>query len=72
MEFKELFKGIDSLYVSYKGRLKEGLSGLLKEQKTLAQSDDEKKQALATITIEGHNFEVSDKGGKVIFLCFGR
>ncbi len=64
MEFKELFKGIDSLYVSYKGRLKEGLSGLLKEQKTLAQSDDEKKQALATITIEGHNFEVSDKGAR--------
>jgi len=64
MEFKELFKGIDSLYVSFKGTLKEGLSEFLREKKTLAQSDDEKKQALATMDIEDHHFEVSDKGAR--------
>ncbi|MDO8141426.1 MAG: hypothetical protein Q6358_07990 [Candidatus Brocadiales bacterium] len=63
MEFKELFKGIDSLYVSYKGILKEGLKELLEEKKKLAQSDSEREQALAVITIEQHNFEVKDKGG---------
>lgn len=64
MEFKELFKGIDSLYVSFKGTLKEGLSEFLRGKKTLAQSDDEKKQALATMPIEDHSFEVSDKGAR--------
>lgn len=64
MEFKELFKGIDSQYVSFKGTLKEGVKELLEEKKTLAQSDDEKKQALATMDIEDHHFEVKDKGNK--------
>lgn len=62
MEFKEIFKGLDSLYVSFNGTLKEGLTELLNEKKTIAQSDDEKKQALATMDIEDHHFEVSDKG----------
>lgn len=64
MEYKELFKGIDSLYVSFTGNLKRGLNELLCEKKTLAQSDDEKKQALATMEIEDHHFEVSDKGSR--------
>ena len=62
MEFKNIFKGLDSLYVSFNGTLKEGLTEFLNEKKTLAQSDDEKKQALATMDIEDHHFEVIDKG----------
>lgn len=60
--FKELHKGIDSLYLSFKGTLKEGLRDELEQRKTFAQSDDEKEQALATITIDEHTFEVKDKG----------
>jgi len=63
MEFKAVFKGIDSLYVSYRGLLKEGLKEYLEEKKELAQSDEENEQAMARMTIEGHNFEVMDKGG---------
>ncbi len=33
MEFKKVFKGIDSLYVSYKGTLKEGLKERREEKK---------------------------------------
>ena len=64
MEFKELFKGIDSLYVSYKGTLKEGLLELLEGKKTLARSDSEKEQALATMDIEDHCFVVRDRGAR--------
>lgn len=64
MEFKELFKGIDSLYVSYRGTLKKGLKELLDEKKKLAQSESEKEQALATMDIDDHHFEVSDKGAR--------
>lgn len=35
MEFRELFKGIDSMYVSFKGTLKEGLKEFLDEKKDL-------------------------------------
>lgn len=64
MEFKEVFKGIDSLYVSFKGTLKEGLKERLEEKKKFAQSEDEKEQALAVMTIDDHCFEVSDRGTK--------
>jgi len=64
MEFKEVFKGIDSLYVSFKGTLKEGLKERMEEKKKLAQSEDEKEQALAVMTIDDHCFEVSDRGTK--------
>jgi len=63
MAFKEVFKGIDSLYVSYRGLLNEGLKEYLEEKKRLAQSDDENEQAMARMTIEGHNFEIMDRGG---------
>lgn len=63
MAFKEVFKGIDSLYLSYRGQLKEGLKEYLEVKKELAQSDDECEQAMARMTIEGHNFEILDKGG---------
>lgn len=64
MEFKDLFQGIDSLYVSYRGTLKKGLKELLDEKKKHAQSENEKEQALATVNIEDHCFEVSDKGAR--------
>ncbi|MBI2472800.1 MAG: hypothetical protein HYV59_16410 [Planctomycetes bacterium] len=64
MEFKEVFKGIDSLYVSYKGTLKEGIKEHLGEKKKLAQSEDEKEQASARMTIDDHCFEVMDRGAK--------
>jgi hypothetical protein len=64
MVFKEVFKGIDSLYVSYKGALKEGLIEHLEEKKKLAQSDDEVEQALSRMVIGYHLFEVMDRGAK--------
>ncbi|MCF6149451.1 MAG: hypothetical protein E3K37_12430 [Candidatus Kuenenia sp.] len=64
MIFKDIFSGIDSLYVSYKGKLKEGIVEILEEKKTIAQSGDEKFQSLATFPIEDHIFEVLDKGAR--------
>ncbi|MDN3512524.1 MAG: hypothetical protein NG784_14645 [Candidatus Jettenia sp.] len=64
MELKELFKGIDSLYVSYKGTPKEGLQEHLEEKKKLAQSEQEKEQALARIITHDHCFEVLNRGTK--------
>ncbi len=60
--FKELHKGIDSLYLSFKGTLKEGLKEELELLKTLAQSDDESERAMARITIDDHPLMVMDKG----------
>lgn len=62
MEFTELYKGIDSLYVSFKGTLKEDIKAQLEEKKSLAQASDEKKRARAKLIIEDHCFEVKDKG----------
>lgn len=62
MIFKEFHKGIDSLYLSFKGGIKEKVLKELKEKKELAQSEDESKQALAMITVNGHHFEVKEKG----------
>lgn len=62
MQFKELLKGIDSLYVSYTGTLKESIAVDLLEKKALAQSENEKEQALAKLTINDHCFEVKDRG----------
>ncbi|NUO09811.1 MAG: hypothetical protein HUU08_14230 [Candidatus Brocadia sp.] len=64
MEFKEVFKGIDSLYVSYEGNLRNGIKEQLEEKKKQAQSEDEKEQSLARMTLEDHRFEVMDKGVK--------
>lgn len=62
MEFIELYKGIDSLYVSFKGTLREDIKGQLEEKKSLAQSSNEKERALAKMVIEDHCFEIKDKG----------
>lgn len=62
MEFKEVFKGIDSLYVSFVGTLTEGVKEQLEVKKALAQSDNEKEQALARMAIDDHCFEVKDRG----------
>src|SRR4030065_1288019 len=62
MKFKEIYKNIDSLYISFKGTLKEGLRETLEERKTFAQSDDEKEQAMAVWLVDDHCLEVMDKG----------
>lgn len=62
MEFIELYKGIDSLYVSYKGTLNEDIKAQLEEKKSLAQSGDEKERSQAKMIILDHCFEVKDKG----------
>ena len=64
MDFKEVFKGVDSLYLSYKGALKEGLKEYLEDKKKLAQSDDEVEQALSRMIIGDHFFEVMSSGTK--------
>jgi len=64
MDFKTHFKGIDSLYLSYKGHLRKEVKELLEEKKKLAQSDRESEQARATIRIGDHSFEVLGMGEK--------
>ena len=70
MKFKEVFKGIDSLYVSYKGVLREGLKEYLEERKRKAQSDDEMEQVFARMSIDDHVFEVMDRGAKGFHLSW--
>ena len=62
--FKKVFKGVDSLYISYRGELREGVKECLEEKKRLAQSDDETEQALSRMVINFHLFEVKDRGAK--------
>lgn len=61
---KEFHKGIDSLYLSYKGIIKDGILRELEEKKELAQSEDLLKQIMARMTINEHNFEVLSKGSE--------
>jgi hypothetical protein len=60
--FKLLRFGVDSLYLSYPGKLSEVWDVRLDELKTLAQSDNEAEQAQAQVAIGSHLFEVRDKG----------
>lgn len=62
MEFKEVHKGIDTLYLSFWGDLKTGLLEELDKKKRLAQSEDPEYQAQAIKAIGNHCFEVRDKG----------
>lgn len=59
---KILRTGIDSLYLSYQGQLSEESSIRLSELKKRAQSSDPKDVSLAQIALNGHIFEVSDRG----------
>ena len=60
--FKPLRWGTDSLYLSYPGRLTEELEKELKRLKAIAQSSDAHNQAVAQYPVDGHIFEVKDKG----------
>lgn len=69
MFFKEFHKGVDSLYLSYRGTVKDEILEELIKKKELAQSDDEEDQALAKMIIGDHSFEVKDKArGKYAFV----
>jgi hypothetical protein len=60
--FKVLRQGIDSLYLSFPGQLKSDREIELSELRRLAQSADDSKKALAVLDLDGHQFEVSDRG----------
>jgi hypothetical protein len=60
--FKPLQWGIDSLYLSYQGELFPEIETRLKALKQMAQASEVDQQALAQYPIEGHVFEVKDKG----------
>lgn len=62
--FKPLRWGVDSLYVSYPGELFPEEDAKLKELKKIAQSCEDYEMVLAQYPIEGHIFEVKDKGTK--------
>lgn len=63
--FKPLRWGIDSLYLSYPGELFHEADTRLKELKKIAQSPDDHDKVLAQYPIDGHIFEVKDKGAKL-------
>ena len=54
--------GVDSLYLSYKGQLSLEVQITLEKLKKLAQSAQPADQALAQLKLDGHIFEVKDKG----------
>jgi hypothetical protein len=60
--FKPLRWGIDSLYLSYQGELFPEIEARLKALKQMAQASEVDQQALAQYPIDGHVFEVKDKG----------
>jgi hypothetical protein len=60
--FKPLRWGVDSLYLSYPGKLKNHLESYLHRLKEKAQSPDPSIQSEAQFRSEGHIFEVKDKG----------
>ena len=60
--FKLLRLAVDSLYLSYPGDLHPGVLRELINLKNKAQSADPLEQAQAQFVVEGHVFEVKDKG----------
>lgn len=60
--FKPLRWGVDSLYLSYQGKLYPEIDDRLKALKKLAQSPEADQQSLAQYPIDGHIFEVKDRG----------
>ena len=61
-KFKPLRFGVDSLYLSYYGKLADEWNIRLDDLKIKAQSEDETEKALAQISIGSHLFEVRDRG----------
>ncbi|SDX54563.1 replication initiation factor [Nitrosomonas oligotropha] len=63
--FKLLRFGVDSLYLSYPGELLSVVDDKLKELKQIAQSPEPFEQVKAQYPINGHIFEVKDKGARL-------
>ncbi len=63
--FKLLRFGVDSLYLSYPGELLPVVDDKLKELKKIAQSPEPFEQVKAQYPINGHIFEVKDKGARL-------
>ena len=62
--FRLLRFGVDSLYLSYPGELFPDQDDKLKELKQIAQSSKPHEQTQAQYPIDGHIFEVKDKGAR--------
>ncbi|MDP2242176.1 MAG: hypothetical protein Q8K18_18720 [Burkholderiales bacterium] len=60
--FKPLRYGIDSLYLSYAGKLNPDWDQRLTDKKLLAQSEESSDQALAQVQIGKNLFEVTSRG----------
>lgn len=63
--FKALRWGVDSLYLTYQGELFPEVLTRLNALKKLAQCPEDNDKSLAQYPIEGHVFEVKDKGIKL-------
>ncbi|MBS0588721.1 MAG: replication initiation factor [Proteobacteria bacterium] len=63
--FKLIRFGVDSLYLSYPGELLPVVDDKLKELKQIAQSPEPFEQVKAQYPINGHIFEVKDKGARL-------
>lgn len=69
MIFQEFYNGFDSLYLSFRGKVRDDLINKLEIKKLLAQSANEKEQALSVLSVKGHSFEVLGKGrGKYAYV----
>lgn len=60
--FKPLRWGVDSLYLSYPGELSSEMDKELKKLKEIAQSPEPYQRINAQLSLDGHIFEVKDKG----------
>ncbi len=61
--FQVVWQGIDTLELTYSGKLTREADARLKELKELAQAQEARRQAFAQIEAGGRFFEVADKGG---------
>lgn len=60
--FKPLRWGVDSLYLSYPGELSSEMDKELRKLKEIAQSPEPYQRINAQLSLDGHIFEVKDKG----------
>ncbi|MDD2324796.1 MAG: hypothetical protein PHW63_02120 [Alphaproteobacteria bacterium] len=61
--------GIDSLFLSFQGRIFKEREAQLADLKKFAQSDDPSQRADAQLEIGDHLFEVKDKGSRAFSYC---